>query len=215
MAPCLSGICEALEKDARKFKRFSKIKWDCVENRCSPMMRPLNVVVEESLSVSLTKQEYAEILYLYSNQRGRFQHKIFLKDIFSAVLHHCKREERNAPDPQILHAPSKLQGKGSPPPLISLLPVKVEKIVSRFGVYNNISCHGGIARKVRDDALFKRASLPPASIGRRRCSMSAIDRDKVVKKLTNAMAQHTPQRLGLNLESYRMIPDMNVVDFAK
>lgn len=217
MAPCLGPICEALEKDARKFKRFSKIKWDCVENRCSPMMRPLNVVVEEALGVNLSRQDHADILYFYCNPRGRFQHKAFLKDIFNAVLNHCKRQERYGPDMQSVSVPSKPPGKAaSPQPPASLLPANVEKMVSRFGVYNNISCHGGIVRKTRDEGHVKTpASVPPASIGRRRCSKSAIDGDKVVEKLRAAIAQHSPQRLGLNVETFRMIPDMDSIDFAK
>lgn len=210
-----------------------------MENRCSPMMRTLPEVLFHALQVQLTNEDYSEIMATYTNKRARFLHKIFLRDIIDSIMQisryveaNYKPEEidkneqtRKAKTADYMHdrVSIELSNKRNSSVFsisepvqapVTLPPVKVERIVARFGTYNKISCHGGVVKVSPPTKKWtKKRKEKESRI--RRCSMSAIDRDAVVEKLTTAMDTHYPLRLHLNIQSFRMISDMTEEDFAR
>ena len=81
----LEAIAEVLSGDIEAFKRFSKIKWEVVENRYSPFMKHFNVVLHDSIKLKIDTSDYRTVVIFYSNGTGRFDYKTFLNDIFTKI----------------------------------------------------------------------------------------------------------------------------------
>ena len=198
----LLPICEALQGSAVNFKNFSKIRWDTVENRCSPMMRSLEDVLEEYVGLSVAWEDIASILNVYS-VRGRFQHKKFLRDVVSGVIQTSKVKENDEKSTTHSSSPTMLP------------PITVKKMVKSFGLYNNIGCNAGVVENEAKREKMEAAMRHKNFQSQHRQSMSAINRDAVVEKLLAAMNAYNALRLQINVMSFRSIPDMNEAAFAR
>lgn len=81
----LQRIARIINASPTAAAAFSRIKWDTVENRCSPFWRPLVDVLEAALGISFRHFEVAEVVLAYSTHRGKFDHRRFLKDVFKMI----------------------------------------------------------------------------------------------------------------------------------
>jgi hypothetical protein len=206
--PCLLPICQVLSESGPKLRAFSKIRWDVVENRCHPKMRPLGYVLSEAIGSQLSCEDAAEIVSVYSTKRGMFEQKRFVKDVINAVLQ-CSKDNEKAKAFQ--------EQDGQEVAVGGLATVRVNRIVKSFGIFNNIGCRAGVVSCVPEYRQEKvKLKKPRSSKGdTRRCSYSAMDRETVIKKLTDAMKHYNALRLQINVQTFRAIPDMNEADFAR
>jgi hypothetical protein len=81
----LRRIARIVDASPTAAAALSRVKWDTVENRCSPFWRPLVDVLEGALGISFQHFEVSEVVIAYSTHRGKFDHKRFLKDVFKIV----------------------------------------------------------------------------------------------------------------------------------
>jgi hypothetical protein len=81
----LHRIARIVDASPTAAAALSRVKWDTVENRCSPFWRPLVDVLEGALGISFQHFEVSEVVIAYSTHRGKFDHKRFLRDVFKIV----------------------------------------------------------------------------------------------------------------------------------
>lgn len=198
--PVIDSICKALHRSPEAFKEFTRIKWDVVENRCSPFMRSLADVLESTLQLKCNLQDCRKVVAKYTNRRAKFQHKLFIKDVIDAM-------RRTAADTFV--AVGQNSEELEPQVDSDRTPaVSVQKIVKEFGIYNNMSSTG---YAVRPKSLG-RARSPAAN---EQIVSTAVNRDIVVEKLLQAIDSQTPLRLHINVDTFNMIPDMTERDFGR